>query len=350
MENQFMADKLIQLEQMFQEQQNELASLTSLKQTLREQQAELASLREALAQKRANRPASATVPGPVQLKTPDTSRRKMLKRMGLAVLAGGAALGITAATYAPAEAKLTINPSSNPNVGAVITRNGATITGIPAGPTAPNFGLLVSSDNSFNASTVLTGVSGYDVGVIGSSFATNGIGVIGYSFATNGIGVKGYGISGTGVYGSSPGLGTGVQGKSTDGIGVIGQTGQTLNPAILAENLASTSGVALQIQQGGLTVKGATIGSQTAAFIHQTTPDNTYPNTSIIDNPLCNGKPDALLFVTHNSNPPNAVATIYETKTFGVYYSVDSSKWRIYIEDQTAIPQNLYFNVLIINP
>ena len=76
---------------------------------LREQQAELISLREALAQKKANHPAptvTAPAPAPVQLKTPDTSRRKMLKRMGVAVLAGGAALGITAATYAPAEAKL----------------------------------------------------------------------------------------------------------------------------------------------------------------------------------------------------------------------------------------------------
>ena len=84
---------------------------------LREQQAELASLREALAQKQANRPAPTVTaapapPAPVQLKTPDTSRRKMLKRMGLAVLAGGAALGVTAATYSPAEAKsaLTLPP------------------------------------------------------------------------------------------------------------------------------------------------------------------------------------------------------------------------------------------------
>lgn len=153
MENQVMADKLIQLEEI-----------------LREQQAELISLREALAQKKANHwptPVQTLPPVSDQPKAVDTIRRKMLKRMGLAVLAGGAALGVTAATYTPAEARIIVNPSSNPNVGAVITRNGKSIINIP---TASNYGLVASADDSFNVSATgalaITGMVCMDLAII----------------------------------------------------------------------------------------------------------------------------------------------------------------------------------------
>ena len=86
----------------------------------------------------------------------------MLKRMGLAVLAGGAALGVTAATYSPAEARISVNPSST-NVGAVITRNGKIITGIP---TSTNYGLIASADDSFDAQCRLF-ILAVIVGVVG---------------------------------------------------------------------------------------------------------------------------------------------------------------------------------------
>src|SRR3954454_23688279 len=100
MENQLMTE-FAALKETLREQQAELVSLASLKEMLREQQAELASLRETLAQKQAKRTAKKAVPDttatpPVRvsvpdrpLPAPDTSRRKMLKRLGLAMLAGG---------------------------------------------------------------------------------------------------------------------------------------------------------------------------------------------------------------------------------------------------------------------
>jgi hypothetical protein len=327
MENQLMADKLIHLEQMLQEQQNELAFL-----------------REALARKTANRPAPtvlASLPVTAQPKTPDTTRRKMLKRMGVAVLAGGAALGITAATYAPAESRISVNP--NTNIGAVITRTGKSITNIP---TASNVGLLASADNSFDASSVFSDSSG-DVGVFGVSSSVESIGVYGY---TNGLG--------TGVYGAGSALGTGVKGYSPQGIGVIGQTGYNANPAIMANNAFSSSGVALQIEQGDLTVFGAGVGTgamastTTAAFVQKTTNGvgGNIPSGAdytIIDNPLCNSRPDALLFVTPNLTP-NGASGISENKSVAVFYS--SGHWNIYHEDFSSMPTGVYFNVLIINP
>lgn len=360
-----MADKLIQLEQM-----------------LQEQQAELISLREALAHKQANRPARpahalpatpvgpaspaptvTAAPAPVQLKTPDTSRRKMLKRMGLAVLAGGAALGVTAATYAPAEARISVNPTAK--IGAVITRTGASITNIS---TNPNLGLLASPDDSIDASTagILNQLSSIGISGITASGSNISTGVYGFSnvgygvygTSTSGYGVVGSSDSNTGMYGTSTsGYGVfgssfssnGVVGNSTNGTGVNGQTNIATSPAIVANNIASTSGIALRIEQGGLSVTGAGIGTQTAAFVHQTTAGNISGTATKIDNPLCNSRPDALLFVTPNVTP-KGLTGITENKIVGVFYLVNLGFWYIYHQDGSSPVAGVYFNVLIINP
>ena len=97
---------------------------------------------------------------------------------------------------------------------------------------------------------------------------------------------------------------------------------------------------------------GAGVGSHTAAFIHQTTSGvsgNISGDYSTIDNPLCNGRQNALLFVTHNFNPSGSGGAYpYEIKPYGVYY--DGSNWNIYHEDTSTMTAGLYFNVLIINP
>lgn len=351
MKNQLMAE-FAAMKQMLQEQQKELASLTSLKQTLREQQAELASLREALAQKTANLPAQTVtaaapvLPAQVQLKAPDTSRRKMLKGLGLAVLAGGAALGVTAATYSPAEAKLSVSPTAK--IGAIITRNGASITNIP---TSPNIGLLASPDTSLDAGATgvfsslsnigISGITSVDRNSVGTlGYSTSGIGV--YAVSTSGTGVEAYSTSGSGVYGSSS-SGIGLEGYSLSGIGVQGVAGTGTNAGVSAKNNASTSGIALQIDKGGLSVKDAGIGSATCTFVHQTTGASS---VSLINNPLCNNRQNALLFVTHNYNPTGTTGSNYN-KPLGVYYA--SGFWYIYPEDGSVIPSGLYFNVLIIN-
>src|SRR5207244_5216796 len=70
----------------------------------------------------------------------------------------------------------------------------------------------------------------------------------------------------------------------------------------------STS-MALRIANGGIQVAGAGIGTSTAVFIHYVDPDPKCTNgagnqiCSVIDHPLTNGDPNAILIVTPHRNP-----------------------------------------------
>jgi hypothetical protein len=104
--------------------------------------------------------------------------------------------------------------------------------------------------------------------------------------------------------------------------------------------------IALRVDNGGVAVSGAGIGTATAAFIQLTSAANVGGDSSFINNPLCNGDPNALLFVTHNWNPPNGTTYSYFNKNFGVWYA--GSQWAIYTEDGSTMPTNIAFNVMII--
>jgi hypothetical protein len=88
----------------------------------------------------------------------------------------------------------------------------------------------------------------------------------------------------------------------------------------------------------------------TAAFAHTVTPaskpDPFFPNYSVIDNPLTNGKPNALLFVTQNWEPND----VYNAHEVGVFYVTGMAKWAIFNEDLAAIPEGSTYNVLVIQP
>jgi hypothetical protein len=68
-------------------------------------------------------------------------------------------------------------------------------------------------------------------------------------------------------------------------------------------------------------------------------------NGTDIDNPLCNGDPNAILLVTQKLNPSGIV---YNNSPIGVYYNTIRNKWEIFNENNVAIPTNAQFNVLII--
>lgn len=104
--------------------------------------------------------------------------------------------------------------------------------------------------------------------------------------------------------------------------------------------------IALRVSNGGIAVSGAGIGTSTAAFIQITSTLNVGGDSSYINNPLCNGDPYAMLFVTHVFNPSNGVVNSYFNKNFGVWYA--GTEWAIYTEDGSTMPTNIAFNVLII--
>lgn len=82
-------------------------------------------------------------------------------------------------------------------------------------------------------------------------------------------------------------------------------------------------------------------------YVHYVTSNNTVGSTSLLDNPLLNGNPNAIFFITHNWNP-GGVGNIYQNINFGVYY--DGTAWRIFSQGFEAITKGASFNVFIPTP
>lgn len=104
---------------------------------------------------------------------------------------------------------------------------------------------------------------------------------------------------------------------------------------------------ALRVDNGSIAVSGAGIGTGTAAFVQLTSAANINGDSSYINNPICNGDPNAILLVTHNYNPGEIIDTYFD-KNFGVWFNALKNEWAVYTEDESAMPTNIAFNVLII--
>jgi hypothetical protein len=82
----------------------------------------------------------------------------------------------------------------------------------------------------------------------------------------------------------------------------------------------------------------------TSVFVHKATVDNILSHSTIIDYPLTNGNPNAIIFVTLKYDPVDGV---YLDNAIGVFYDVFRSKWRIYNENGAAMPVGAAFNVFV---
>jgi hypothetical protein len=79
-------------------------------------------------------------------------------------------------------------------------------------------------------------------------------------------------------------------------------------------------------------------------FVHHAKLANTVGNSTYLDNPLTNRKPDARLSVTQNWNPGGGLG-IYNDHPIDVVYDQDVQKWVIYNRDGTQMPNGAAFNV-----
>jgi hypothetical protein len=70
---------------------------------------------------------------------------------------------------------------------------------------------------------------------------------------------------------------------------------------------------------------------------------------TVIDHPLTNGDPNAILIVTHNFTPGGG-SGLSDSHAVGVQYLSTSSKWAIYHLDLTAMFEGTAFNVLVVKP
>ena len=84
-----------------------------------------------------------------------------------------------------------------------------------------------------------------------------------------------------------------------------------------------------------------------SAFIHSATSENILENSTYLDNPLTNDKPNALLYVTPTWNPGGRGST-YNDHPIGVWYDTKRQRWAIYNQDKASMPNGAAFNVAVL--
>jgi len=81
-----------------------------------------------------------------------------------------------------------------------------------------------------------------------------------------------------------------------------------------------------------------------ARFVHISTDANRGGDATVIDHPLTNNNPNAIVFVTQNADPGGSGGTV-NSHLLGVYYN--GSKWAIFNQSLATMPKGVNFNVLI---
>jgi hypothetical protein len=126
-----------------------------------------------------------------------------------------------------------------------------------------------------------------------------------------------------------------------DGRAIVAENNSTYVATEKLTNFA-TKGVALELD-GGLKVSDR--ADRKPAFKITSTVGNIYVNQLRIPNTTQANDPDDIIIITHNYGTG---ATNNFTKACGVYWDAGFSEWRIYVEDSTAMPVGITFNVLVI--
>jgi hypothetical protein len=126
----------------------------------------------------------------------------------------------------------------------------------------------------------------------------------------------------------------------------------------------SDTNAALELRQGCFKVTGAGSRANAPVFIHRVTSPQTDQLGhvySVINHPLCNNDPSALLIVTPCLNPGDASGTNQMANwcAVGTFYTgnkntqitgANQNKWALYFINLVEIAPNAAFNVLVIKP
>lgn len=218
---------------------------------------------------------------------------------------------------------------------------------------AAGFGLQVNNASAVNGSAALYGKQG-----AGSS-VTNDYGSAVLGDAESGVGVLGLSKTENGVLGFSD-ANSAVSGISASWHGVAGRTHSNTAAGVYASG-SSSSGIALKIAQGGITIEGAGESTATPVFVHKVVTGGAgnlcaiQPYASVIDHPLTNGCSDTILIVRPNYGA-NDTGVAPAPGGYAVYYDATdqcgkgAGKWVIYNLDATALTNNSRVNVLVVNP
>ena len=218
--------------------------------------------------------------------------------------------------------------------------------------------MAISNDVHF-----VEGGNSYGIGVVGRSNASGSatttigvygegegegtrVGVMGHAQATAtsvGVGVKGTANGATGIGGefiASEGIHVEA---STIGIHSIAPTNEFIGtssttPAVKIQNFTATGGNALELSNGYIKVDQTS--SSKTAFKHVTTAANIVGNATTLDFP--NQKSSDILIITRG------LPYIGRNISFYTWFDAVTSKWKISIDDNTAMPAGWNFSVLVI--
>jgi hypothetical protein len=83
-----------------------------------------------------------------------------------------------------------------------------------------------------------------------------------------------------------------------------------------------------------------------SVFVHTASADNISLNWTVIDHPLTNDNPNAIVHVTQNWNPAGTGGQ-YNNHSIGVWYISSSGRWAIFNQDIAGMPEGVDFNVSI---
>jgi|GEM_PF-684659 len=82
-----------------------------------------------------------------------------------------------------------------------------------------------------------------------------------------------------------------------------------------------------------------------SSFEHTSSAANITNNYTEIDNALLNNNPEAVFLFQHYWGVDGASTEVYLDKNLGVWY--DGSRWNIYTEDQSAMPEGVAFDIVV---
>ena len=82
-------------------------------------------------------------------------------------------------------------------------------------------------------------------------------------------------------------------------------------------------------------------------FVHRAQPANTVYDTTYLDHPLTDGKPDAVVSVTQNRNPGGGVG-VYNDHPAGARYDEGSGRWAVRNLDGAPMPPGATYNVAVL--
>ncbi len=236
--------------------------------TMQELKAELAAMRAALSDLEARADLITTPPAQPVKSSLTTSRRKTLRRLGLALL-GGAATATALGETSTVQAKASVHPSANGmanRVGMLVVPPGAPN---PTGSitSTSTYGLIGCGDKTSSLDTTFFPTGSTGVVGTGTGDGKAGTGVAGYgSYGVYGVGniygvygqgtsrgVVGYGDN-TGVVGNSPKVGVSGSGSIAGGDFSGGDNGYgvgaTAGSSYLFNNLRSNTSVGLVATAG----------------------------------------------------------------------------------------------------